>query len=90
MVSFTLTEEQIEFLSKYYEEQPEAMPVLSALKGNSIEISDDEYCDFIDWVDTASVTDGNAIDNGVDADGEPDEIGLMLEQIYDSVYMQTN
>jgi hypothetical protein len=84
MVSFTLTEEQIEFLSKYYEEQPEAMPVLSALKGNSIEISDDEYCDFIDWVDTASVTDGQ------DADGEPDEIGLMLEQIYDSVYMQTN
>jgi hypothetical protein len=84
MVSFTLTEEQIEFLSKYYDEQPEAMPVLSALKGNSIEISDDEYCDFIDWVDTASVTDGQ------DADGEPDEIGLMLEQIYDSVYMQTN
>lgn len=84
MVNFTLTNEEIAFLEKEYKEQPELQPIMTGRNGNAFSVSDDEYCDFIDWVETASVTDG------MDADGEPDKVGLMLEEIYDTVYSQTN
>ena len=84
MCKFNLSDEQIEYIQRFYADELIVQNVFKCRYGNEFIVSVDNKIDFMDFIE-----DMYAID-GVDKHGEPTSDGYMLEEIRDSIYAQTN
>ena len=82
-VKFELSNEQIQFLKKNYPKDDLIQKILSTETKGSFKVDEENYIDFMDYLDDESVA-------WMDKDYNATPKTIMLESIRDDIYIQTN